>query len=102
MTKFLVLWELDSSMLPKAPEERVKLQISMLEMVKADLQAGVLKDFGVNAGGGSGYSISESSETELFTYLLKWTPMLKFKVLPMITVDETIEGIKKVAEMMKK
>ena len=102
MPKFLVLFEINSAMLPKVPEERMKAQISMLEMVKADLQSGAMKDFGVNAGGGSGYAISELSEAELYLSLLRWMPYVKFKALPMITVDQAIEGLKKLAEMMKK
>ena len=46
MPKFLILWEIDPTFTPKTPEERLKLWLTMLNMVKADLQAGALKEWG--------------------------------------------------------
>jgi hypothetical protein len=74
----------------------VKLWLSMLEMAKADLQAGVLKDWGIRSGGGRGYALSELSEAELFSSLLKYIPYIRFEVHPILTVDQCIETIKKV------
>jgi hypothetical protein len=94
---------MEPTKVPAEPEERVKGWLSMLEMVKADVKAGATKDWGCVAGGDCGYSITEAaSETELFTGLLRWTPYVHFEVEPVLTVDQTIESIKKAAAAAKK
>jgi muconolactone delta-isomerase len=52
-------------------------------MVKADLNAGAMKDGGCEPGGWSGYAIHEaSSETELNASLQKYIPYIHFEVTP--------------------
>ena len=103
MPKFYIKWQMEPTLVPVGAEERVKGWLSMLEMVKADVEAGITKDWGCVAGGSSGYSISEAaSETELFTRLLGWMPYVHFEVEPVLTVDQTIESIKKAAAAAKK
>ena len=50
-------------------------------MVKAD------------ASGMSGYSM-----VELFMNLLKWSSYVKFEIIPVLTVDQLIEGIRKAVQ----
>ncbi|MEM3730699.1 MAG: DUF3303 family protein [Candidatus Bathyarchaeia archaeon] len=96
MVKFYVKWQLETTNVPVDAEQRAQAWLSMLEMVKADLKAGLTKDWGMAAGGDCGYSISEAAnEEELFTRLLKWMPYVHFDVTPVLTVDQTIESIKK-------
>ena len=45
---------------PAAPEERVKLWLSMLEMVKADMKTGRSRDWGNCCDGRGGYAINIS------------------------------------------
>jgi len=52
-----------------------------LKMVKAD------------ASGMSGYSM-----VELFMNLLKWSSYVKFEIIPVLTVDQLIEGIRKAVQ----
>jgi hypothetical protein len=101
--KFYLKWQLDPARIPTDPKEAAKSWISMLEMVKADKKAGLIKDWGAAAGGMSGYSISEAeNETELFTTLLRWMPYVHFEAIPVLTVDQTMAAIKKVAAAAKK
>jgi len=101
--KFYIKWQMEPTKVPAGAEERVKGWLSMLEMVKADVKAGITKDWGCVAGGDSGYSIVEAAnETELFTRLLNWMPYVHFEVEPVLTVDQTIESIKKAAAAAKK
>jgi hypothetical protein len=39
MTKYLVWWQVNPHMIPADPEQRVKLWVSLLEKVKADVDA---------------------------------------------------------------
>ena len=59
--KFLVKWKGDRTQYPANRKEAAKLLLSQLEMVKADLKAGVLKDWATYASGNSGYMISEAA-----------------------------------------
>ncbi|MFB0544913.1 MAG: DUF3303 family protein [Asgard group archaeon] len=96
MPRFYVKWEIDRTKIPLDPAERVKLWMSMLEMVKDGLNTGVIKDWGMFSGGTGGYSVGEfKTEAEHFAYLLRWMPYINFEVQPILTVDQTIEAIKK-------
>ncbi len=96
MAKFYVKWWLEPTKVPVEAEQRAKGWLSMLQMIKADLNAGVTKDWGMAAGGDFGYAISEAAnEAELFTRLLKYIPYAHFEVVPVLTVDQTMESIKK-------
>jgi len=103
MPKFYVKWQMDTTKIPVNPEERVKGWLAMLEMTKADIKAGKLKDWGMGAGGGGGYGImEEANEAELYTALMKWIPYVQFEVCPVLTVDQAIESIKKAVAAAKK
>jgi len=102
MTKFYMRWQLDPTKIPVNPEERAKLWQSMLEMVKADLNAGVLKDWGMCSDASGGYGFSELNEVDLYTALLKWMPYVTFDIKPVLTVNQTIESLKKAVAAMKK
>jgi len=105
MPRFHITWEMNLLEMPKAPEERVKLLLTLLGMVKADLNAkGFKMDWGVDAGGSQGYAVWEGpSDTELNTMLLKFTPYVIFKTRPALTVYQAEESLMKaVAASQKK
>lgn len=103
MSRFHVTWEMNLQEMPKTPEERVKLWITLLEMVKADLKAGFSKDWGVDAGGYKGYAIWEGvNEAELYLNLVKYFPYVIFKTRPALTVYQAEDAIKKAVAAMKK
>lgn len=103
MAKFYIKWRLESTKIPVNAEERTRGHLSMLEMVKADMKTGATKDWGCAAGGDFGYSISEAAnEAELFTGLIKYVPYVHFEVVPVLTVDQTIESINKAVAAAKK
>lgn len=100
MTKFLIKWKTESFFnLP--PEERLKLFIQMAESVKATIDAGTTKDWGIDAAGGSGYAIMEGTETEVYETLLKYRPYITFEVNPVISLDKHLESLKKMAAQRK-
>ena len=101
MPKFLVYWKEEPTRIHADREKHVKVSLRMLEMVKADMQAGLIKDWGIAAGGGveGGYCIWEvASEAELFTHLMKWKPEVNFEVKPVLTLDQCIEAFKKLSQ----
>jgi hypothetical protein len=101
--KFYIKWQLEPTLWPAKAEERVKLVCSLSEMTKADLKAGGLKDWGCAPGGWSGYAISEvRSETELNAGLMKFVPYIHFEVMPVLTIDQSIESFNKAVATAKK
>ena len=97
MSKFYVRWQTNPQMIPSIPEERRKVLLSLLEMVKQDIKAGKIRDWGNVPGESAGYLImEEASETDLLASLLKFMPYVGFEVKPILNVDQTIEAYKRV------
>jgi hypothetical protein len=97
MTKFLIKWKAES-FYPPSKEERLKLWVSMAESTKADLDTGLMKDWGISVGSGEGYVIAEGSETEVWETCVKYRPYVRFEVTPVISIDQYLATIKKMAE----
>ena len=101
MPKSWIRWQLNSQYIPADPEEKTKLWASMLERVKADLKAGMMTEWGNCYDGSGGYGLSELSVPDLFAYLGTWMPYVEFDVKPVLTADESLEAVKKVAAAAK-
>jgi len=92
-------WELTTAALPDDPEDRAKLWLAQLDMIKEQMKAGITTDWGLCPGELCGYSVSgDTTEEELNTILLKWTPYVKFDVKAVLTPDQAIASIKKAME----
>jgi len=102
MTKFYMRWHLNPMLIPTNPEERVKLWMSMLELVKADIKSGALSDWGMCSDASGGYAFAETDEKALHTTILRWMPYVIFDIKPVLTVDQIIESIKRAAAGPKK
>ena len=101
MTKFLILWR--KNIIPEDPEKMAKLNLAMLEPVKAALKSGVFKDWGAYSNAYNGYVIAEGTEADIYAALLKWMPHILFDVHPIVNVDQAIEAnTKLLAESKKK
>ena len=98
MTKFLVLWEVDTTKIPDKPVEMQKNFTMMLNMVKKNLDSGGTKDWGMFIGRHAGYSIKEGTEQEIALSLLRFSPYLKFKVYPIISVNDALENVKALSQ----
>ena len=94
MGKYLLLWELDHTKIPISPQERGTGWSPMLDMVKEDLEKGVLKDWGAFVGQNGGYTVAEGTELEIHTLVQKWVPFVLFKVHPIASLSQVGEMIK--------
>jgi hypothetical protein len=101
MTKFFIKWWVNVQKLPNTPQEAGKLHLAMLEMVKADMRDGRMIDWGQFSNGANGYCIGDLSEQDLFGIMLKYMPVIGFDVFPVLSVDQSIEEIKKAAAAMQ-
>jgi hypothetical protein len=87
---------------PTDPEERIKLWLKMLNMVKASIEAegGQTEMWGIASSGDRGFSISTGSEQEIFTTVAAYAPYVTFEVLKVLDVDEAIAGINELVKQM--
>jgi hypothetical protein len=88
--------------IPTDAEERMKLWISMLEMVKADLKSGALSDWGMSSDASGGYAFAETDEQTLHSTIMRWMPYVSFDIKPALTADQVIDSIKRAAAGAKK
>jgi len=91
MGKYLVLWEIDQSRVPVDAKERGAGWGALMEMVKQDIKAGVTKDFGAFVGEINGYTVSEGTEVEVASALVKYSPFVSVKVYPVASVSQVDE-----------
>jgi hypothetical protein len=96
MSKFLNLWEVDSSKMPTDPNERAALVGKLIEMTKKMLDEGQVTDWGIFAGGGAGYAIAGGTEADAYKRTLPFAPYIKFQVHPVLSIDEMAEAIKSI------
>jgi len=102
MSTFFMRWHLNPMLIPVNPEERVKHWVSMLEMVKADIKSGALRDWGMCSDASGGYAFAETDEKALYTTILNWMPYVIFDIKPVLTADQVIDSIKRAAAGAKK
>lgn len=95
MAKFHIEWQLNESLMPEDPAMRAKLQLSMLERVKADLKSDKLIEWGSYCDASGGYCIIEGNEADTFDEILKWYPYVSFDARPVLSVDQVIAAINK-------
>ncbi len=88
MAKFLTLWETDLTRVPENPEDQIALFTRLQDMVKKDLESGTIKDFGCFMSGFEGYSIGEGTEEEVTFSVIKYSPYIKCKVYPILSVNQ--------------
>jgi hypothetical protein len=102
MTKFYMRWHLNPMLIPTNPEERMKLWMSMLELVKADIKSGTMSDWGMCSDASGGYAFAETDEKTLHTTITRWMPYVIFDIKPVLSVDQIIESLKRAAAGAKK
>ena len=90
----LILWEADNTLFPVDPEERMKLIMSMADGVKKNLASETFKMWGISAGGGQGFTVSEKEPKEIYAATVPYFPYIKFEITPMLTIDEMIDTMK--------
>ena len=102
MPKFYVRWRMNPKETFKTAEERGKFVALLLDGVKADLQAGVMKDWGSCIDGSGGHCIYEApSEADVFASLHRWMPHVDFDARQVLTVEQLLESRKAASQTGK-
>jgi hypothetical protein len=84
---------------PKVPikneDELNKTVLLILKGVRTELQAGLMKDWGICADGSGGYMIYEVlNEAELFEHIDKYRTYISLEARQVFTVEQAIESRK--------
>ena len=91
MPKFFVRWRINPKETFKTAEERGKFVAQVIAETRAELQVGIMKDWGTFIDGSGGYCVYEaSSEEAVFESLHRWTPQTIFDVRQVLTVDQLL------------
>jgi hypothetical protein len=90
----LTTWEMDRSKTPTDQVERMKLTMTLCDMVKKGIDSGRIKMWGINPGGNHGFTVTDLDEKEIFAMNAQYIPYVKFKVESMLSIDEIIATLK--------
>ena len=95
----LIKWEVETKFLAKTPEERLKMQVQMQKWVKEDVEKGIHTAWGMDLGGMSGFALTNLDGEDLYLAMMRFSPLIKFKVKRMLTIDEAIDATQKLVKM---
>jgi len=98
MGKYLVLWEIDKTHVPADPKERGTGWAFLMELVKKDIEKGIIKEWGTFLGEHRGFDIVEGSEVEVANMIQQYVPYVDVKLHPIATVSQVDEIIKALSE----
>ncbi len=94
MVKYLLLWQLDPARMPVDPKERSAGWGALMEMVKKDLEEGILKDWGSFVAESKGFGIMEGDETEIAINLQRYSPYVGFETHSYMSASQVVEMLK--------
>jgi hypothetical protein len=97
----LILWEMDRSFYPREQEERMKLTMTFCGMVKQSVDEGKMKMWGMNPGGNHGFAVTDGDEKEILALVGQYIPHVKFRVEPMLSIEEVISAMETLQKQIK-
>ena len=98
MPRYLMTWELDTTKVPINPKERAAAFLPMLQMVKQDIQSGLIKEWGAYIGELRGFGVCEGSEEAVAMMAQKYVPIVQFTTHPAVTADQMEKAFKEMAK----
>ena len=102
MTKYLILWKVNSQALPTNLDECLKLLQETNEWMKAEMASGHIKDYGEYCDGSGGYAIAEGDDiTKLYGSLMEFWPYVEFDAKPVLTITQVIDWTTKLVAKKK-
>jgi hypothetical protein len=91
MAKSIILWEMESTVMPKDPAEQMAVLGRLGQITKAAVDSGKVKDWGIFAGGHAGYSIVDELPTETLTRCMQLMPYVKVTINPVVGINEVMQ-----------
>ena len=97
MGKYLMLWKLDYRYMPVDPAERAAGWQLLIELVKQDMEKGLVKDWNAFVGEPAGCNIVEGTVEDIQRMMTLFVPYVEFEVHELITLDKVENVIKSMA-----
>jgi hypothetical protein len=97
MPIYLMTWELDTTKVPVNPKERANAFLPLIQMVKQDMQSGLIKAWGSYVGELRGFGLGEGSEEAVARMAQKYVPIVNFTTHPALTADQMEKLFKEMA-----
>ena len=94
MGRYLLLWEIDPTKIPVDLKKRGSDFSALMKVIKKDIKAGTLRDWGLFVGEHNGYSVVEGTEVEVIKATQRYTPFVGFEAHPIASLNHTGEMIK--------
>jgi len=94
MGRYLLLWDLNLSLVPIDPKDREGGYKLLMGLVRQDLERGMTADWGCFVGEESGYCIVEGSEVDVMNMVQQYSPYVIFQSHPIATEAQVNEMIK--------
>ena len=94
MGKYIVHWEVDATRTPEGPKERQQQLLAFGDTVGQQLKSGEVKEWGGYVGELNGYAIIEGTEVDVHALTLLWVPFVKFKIKPLLSIEQSIQATK--------
>lgn len=98
MPRYLVEWELDTTKIPIDPKERATAWLPMVQLIRQDMQSGLIKEWGSYVGEMRGFGVFEVSEEEAMKNLQRYVPFVQFKTHSLVTIDQMEKLFKEMAK----
>ena len=102
MAKWVIRWKKTPVFMSLPVAEIMKVTQTQLMMIKTDMDAGLIKDWGAKADNSEGYAVMEGTETQIYEDLLKYQPYISFEASPVMTLTQYSEGMMKLVAMIGK
>ena len=94
MGKYLMLWQLNRSLIPVDPHERGNGFTALMNFIEQDIEKGITKDWGCFVGEGNGYCVVEGSEVDVAKMVQQYSPFCGFTTHPIASFDQMKEMLK--------
>lgn len=91
MGKFILLWEMDSTKLPKSPEKQMTIITWLINMAKEDFKCSMMDLKGL-LNVRAGHTIFEGTDQEIVQIITKYDPYINFTVYPTRSANQGEES----------
>ena len=91
MARYLLLWEVDSGLMPEDLEERKARHQGFQHAVKQQLEAGQLAEWGAFVGEMNGYCIIDGSAEDVHKLVGQWVPAVSFETRQVLSIEQVIQ-----------
>lgn len=97
MAKFHMFWKLAETKIPLDVKERAGGWGLLMNMVKQEMEKGVLTQWGAFTSEGRGYCVAEGTNVEVAMMTERFVPYVQFETKPVSSAEEIIDLIEHLA-----